>query len=191
MGLAFPFSQLALECLVSTSISISKVRFKYKSTPALHLIVNRRKLLHCKVRLNFIFRSLVPNHQTTRILGGVNGVFNFGLAVGALAQGWLSDALGRKKAFALAASFSFIGGALLAGSVAVTMLIVVRLPQGFGLGILLSLVPVYLTEIAPPRRRGVLSGLTTWSFTIGYLMYNTILTFLMLLTGFIALRGLE
>ncbi|KAH8704794.1 general substrate transporter [Talaromyces proteolyticus] len=115
--------------------------------------------------------GLVENSDyAAKILGGVNGVFNFGLAMGALLQGWLSDTLGRKKALALAAAFATIGGALTAGSVAIPMLIVVRFPQGIGLGILLSLVPVYLTEVAPPHKRGMLSGLTTWSFTIGYLI---------------------
>jgi MFS family permease len=98
--------------------------------------------------------------------------------MGALFQGWLSDTVGRKKALALAAAFAIIGGALTAGSVAIPMLIVVRFPQGIGLGILLSLVPVYLTEVAPPHKRGMLSGLTTWSFTIGYLMYVSIQIYL-------------
>jgi len=51
------------------------------------------------------------------------------------------------------------------------MLIVVRLLQGAGLGMLLALVPLYLTEVAPPRTRGFLTGLTTLSFGTGYIMY--------------------
>jgi len=80
--------------------------------------------------------------------------------------------LGRKKTFALAAVCALVGGALVAGSVKVAMLIVVRLLQGFGLGMLLSVVPLYLTEVAPAHRRGMVSGLTTLSFTLGYLMYD-------------------
>jgi MFS family permease len=106
------------------------------------------------------------------ILGAINALFNFGLAVGALTQGWLVDVIGRKKAFAVAAVSSLIGAALITGSVAIGMLITVRLLHGFGLGMLICLVPLYLTEVAPPRQRGILSGLTTLSFGMGYFMYD-------------------
>jgi len=96
-------------------------------------------------------------------------LFNFGLAVGAIAQGWLADAMGRKRAFILASVCSLVGAALIAGSVAIGMIITVRLLHGFGLGMLICLVPLYLTEVAPPHRRGLLSGLTTLSFGMGYL----------------------
>jgi MFS family permease len=93
------------------------------------------------------------------------------LAVGALAQGWLVDVIGRKKAFYIAAVSSLVGAALITGSMAIGMLIAVRLLHGFGLGMLICLVPLYLTEVAPPRHRGVLSGLTTLSFGMGYFVY--------------------
>ncbi|EXJ69135.1 uncharacterized protein A1O5_08070 [Cladophialophora psammophila CBS 110553] len=104
------------------------------------------------------------------ILGAINALFNFGLAIGALAQGWLVDVIGRKKAFMVAAISSLIGAALITGSVAIGMLIAVRLLHGFGLGMLICLVPLYLTEVAPPRHRGLLSGLTTLSFGMGYVV---------------------
>ena len=78
--------------------------------------------------------------------------------------------MGRKKALAIAAILGLIGSALVAGSVTVAMLIVVRIVQGSGLGMLLALVPLYLTEVSPPRQRGFLTGLTTLSFGFGYVM---------------------
>ena len=51
------------------------------------------------------------------------------------------------------------------------MLIVTRLLQGFGLGMLICLIPLYTTEVAPPHRRGLLSGMTTMSFATGYFTY--------------------
>ena len=68
---------------------------------------------------------------------------------------------------------ALVGSALVAGSVKVGMLIAVRILQGGGLGMLLTLVPLYLTEIAPPHRRGFLTGLTTLSFGLGYVMFVT------------------
>ncbi|KAK7887649.1 hypothetical protein LTR67_009550 [Exophiala xenobiotica] len=102
------------------------------------------------------------------ILGAINALFNFGLAIGALAQGWLADVIGRKKAFYLAGTCALVGAILVAASVKIAMLITVRLLHGFGLGMLICLVPLYLTETAPLHRRGLLSGLTTMSFGMGY-----------------------
>jgi MFS family permease len=115
--------------------------------------------------------SLMSNTDFLKsILGAINALFNFGLAVGAIAQGYLADILGRKRAFALAATCSLIGAALVTGSVAIGMIITVRLLSGFGLGMLICLVPLYLTEVSPPQHRGFLSGFTTLSFGLGYVV---------------------
>ncbi|KAF4236374.1 hypothetical protein CNMCM6805_005863 [Aspergillus fumigatiaffinis] len=105
---------------------------------------------------------------TANILGAVNALFNLGLALGALAQGWLADKVGRKKAFMLAAVCTLIGAALVTCSVAIGMLITVRLLHGFGLGMLVGLVPLYLTETAPARSRGLLLCINTSCISIGY-----------------------
>jgi MFS family permease len=62
------------------------------------------------------------------------------------------------------------------------MLIIVRLLQGFGLGMIICLVPLYITEVAPARIRGRLSGLTVFSFGVGYVMYVEGSDFLHMLT---------
>ena len=109
--------------------------------------------------------------DTANIISALSALFFFGCAVGSLAQSFLADWLGRRKSLAIAGVIALLGGALTAGSVAVPMLIVFRLFQGVGLGMLLALVPLYLTEVAPPRTRGFLTGLTTLSFGTGYVMY--------------------
>jgi len=110
--------------------------------------------------------------DTAKILGAVNALVFFGAAIGALIQSYLADRWGRKKALAIASICGLVGGALAAGSVAVAMIITVRILQGCGLGMLLALVPLYLTEISPPHRRGFLTGLTVMSFGMGYVMYE-------------------
>lgn len=107
---------------------------------------------------------------TANIIGAVNALFGFGAAMGAIAQGWISDWRGRRIGLAIAATCALVGGALAAGSATIAMLIVVRILQGFGLGMMISLVPLYLTEVAPPRHRGFLTGLTVMSFGSGYAM---------------------
>lgn len=109
--------------------------------------------------------------DTANILDAINALYFFGAAVGALLQGYVADKFGRKKALASAGVFALVGGALVAGAVAVSMLIVVRILQGCGVGMLLALVSLYLTEVAPPKRRGLVTGLTTMSFGIGYIVY--------------------
>jgi MFS family permease len=71
----------------------------------------------------------------------------------------------------VAAVCTLIGAALVTGSVAIGMLITVRLLHGFGLGMLVGLVPLYLTETAPARSRGLLLCINTSCISIGYFVY--------------------
>jgi MFS family permease len=103
-------------------------------------------------------------------LGAVNSLFAFGAAVGALLQGWASDALGRKMAIFAAAILCIIGGALTAGSVHIAMLIVVRLISGVGLGMIVTMSPLYIAEISPPRSRGLLVGTFAVFLGMGYVL---------------------
>ncbi|KAI1627054.1 general substrate transporter [Exophiala viscosa] len=112
--------------------------------------------------------------DTANILGAVNAVYFTGCALGSLGQSFLADWLGRKKALYVAAILALIGSALVAGSVKIGMLIAVRVVQGGGQGMLLALVPLYLSEVAPPHIRGFLTGLTTLSFGIGYVIVGWI-----------------
>lgn len=108
--------------------------------------------------------------STARKLDAINALFTVGAAFGALAQSVVGDRWGRKWGLGIASVFSIVGAALAAGSVNVVMLIVVRLLHGFGLGMLLPLVPLYLSEVAPPQKRGLVSGVTVLSFGLGYLV---------------------
>ncbi|XTI94217.1 hypothetical protein V2W45_1348678 [Cenococcum geophilum] len=96
---------------------------------------------------------------TNHILGAVNALLSFGAYVGALGGGLLADKIGRKWTLFVAALTSVIGGALAAGSIHVTMLIVVRILQGSGFGALATLIPIYLAEASTPSKRGILTGL--------------------------------
>jgi MFS family permease len=107
---------------------------------------------------------------TANILSAANALFFFGCAAGSLTQCFLSDWLGRRDALGVAGLLALVGNALVAGSVNVPMLIVARVLQGGGLGMLLALVPLYLTEVSPPKIRGFLTGLTTLSFGTGYVV---------------------
>lgn len=70
----------------------------------------------------------------------------------------------------IAAVSALIGAALGAGSADVPMLVTCRLIHGFGLGMVIPLIPLYLTEVATAKHRGFVSGLTTLSFATGYVV---------------------
>ncbi|CAK7203429.1 hypothetical protein SEUCBS139899_006163 [Sporothrix eucalyptigena] len=102
------------------------------------------------------------------IIDAINSLFAFGAALGALTQGYTSDWLGRRRAIFAAAILCIIGGALTAGSAAIPMLIVVRFIQGIGLGQCVTLAPLYISEVAPARIRGLLIGVFSAALGTGY-----------------------
>ncbi|OAL40692.1 hypothetical protein AYO20_00428 [Fonsecaea nubica] len=112
--------------------------------------------------------TAATSKYTANVLGAVNALFAAGAAFGSLFQGWLADWIGRKKALVVSALFSLIGAGWTAGSPYLAMLITIRILHGFGLGMLICLVPLYLTEVSPPHCRGLMSGMTVMGFGIGY-----------------------
>jgi MFS family permease len=107
---------------------------------------------------------------TASILGAINALFSAGAAFGALSVGWLPDWMGRKFTIIFAASLSLIGGALVTGSVNIPMLVVVRFLHGLGVGQCITITPIYLSEVAPPHRRGFLTGQNAVALVFGYVL---------------------
>ncbi|EXJ55058.1 uncharacterized protein A1O5_12797 [Cladophialophora psammophila CBS 110553] len=119
----------------------------------------------------YSYFNLDPTSKhTASIIDTVNALFTVGAAFGSVAQSFVADKWGRKIGLAVSAMYALIGGALAAGAISIPMLVVVRLLQGFGLGMVLPLVPLYLSEITPPHQQGLLSGLPLLSFGTGYLV---------------------
>lgn len=88
----------------------------------------------------------------------------------ALVSGYITDALGRKKAIIIGAIIWIVGSIMTAASVNIAMLIVGRVINGFAVGICSAQVPVYITELAPPNIRGRLVGAQQWAITWGILV---------------------
>jgi len=63
---------------------------------------------------------------------------------------------------------SLAGSGLQAGSVHIAMFIIARLITGFSVGALVGLVPLYQSEISPPRIRGFLVGRHGAGIATGY-----------------------
>jgi len=106
-----------------------------------------------------------PNVQ-----GGITASMPGGSWLGALVSGFLSDILGRKKSIQIGSIIWCIGSILVCASQNIGMLIVGRIINGFAVGICSAQVPVYITEIAPPSKRGRLVGCQQWAITWGILI---------------------
>jgi MFS family permease len=102
--------------------------------------------------------------------GGITAAMPAGSWVGALVSGYLSDMLGRKKSIMIGCIIWVIGSAITCASQNIGMLIVGRLVNGLCVGIESAQVPVYVSEIAPPSKRGRLVAMQQWAITWGILI---------------------
>ncbi|KAA8650911.1 hypothetical protein EYZ11_001878 [Aspergillus tanneri] len=104
------------------------------------------------------------------VQGGITASMAGGSWLGALVSGFISDILGRKKAIMVGSVIWCIGSILVCASQNIPMLIVGRIINGFSVGICSAQVPVYITELAPPTKRGRLVGLQQWAITWGIMI---------------------
>lgn len=106
--------------------------------------------------------------DATSIISTANGVFQAGAFFGSCCISYVGDHFGRKIGITVPLLLIIISGAFLAGSVNVPMFIVFRFVSGWGGFWLLGAIPVWMTEIVPPRNRGLLVDLHSASLLLGY-----------------------
>jgi SP family arabinose:H+ symporter-like MFS transporter len=94
----------------------------------------------------------------------------YGTVVGALLGAWPADRFGRKATLLWIGVLYFVGavGSALAPNVAT--FIVARVIGGLGIGISTVVAPMYISEIAPPSRRGLLAGMFQFNIVFGILV---------------------
>jgi sugar porter (SP) family MFS transporter len=90
-----------------------------------------------------------------------------GAILGATSASWLSNAAGRRRALLLTALIFTIGALLTALSPNLPVFIFWRLMVGISIGLAASIVPTYISEIAPARWRGMMVTLYQLAITIG------------------------
>lgn len=90
-----------------------------------------------------------------------------GSFVGALASGILTDWLGRKRAIRVGSVIWCIGSIIVCSSYSVGQLIAGRFINGVAVGICSAQVPVYVSELAQPSKRGRVVGSQQWAITWG------------------------
>ena len=103
------------------------------------------------------------------LLGLIVSCILLSSAIVAFLAGGLADAVGRPRAVVVGFCIFGLGAAIEAGSVHIAMFIVGRIIIGIGNGLTLSTVVVYICELAPPSKRGVLTTLVQLLAAIGLL----------------------
>ncbi|TVU48526.1 hypothetical protein EJB05_08164 [Eragrostis curvula] len=72
-------------------------------------------------------------------------------------SGFLADKLGRRKMLIASAMSYFVGSILTLLTWSTSMLLFTRLMSGFGIGLAMTIAPLYISEIAPTEKRGLLN----------------------------------
>ncbi|RAH40351.1 putative MFS sugar transporter [Aspergillus brunneoviolaceus CBS 621.78] len=113
-----------------------------------------------------------PGYASTTIsaISTANGVYSAGGAVACLFIMWSCDFFGRKRNIQLGAFLAMFGGALQGGANSLSMFQAGRFTCGLGIGILVTVCPMYLSEISSAFHRGWLVGHHAIFLVFGYML---------------------
>ncbi|CZR60733.1 related to sugar transport protein STP1 [Phialocephala subalpina] len=110
----------------------------------------------------------------TAFTGAMVSCYYAGQTIGSFGIGWMMDRLGRKWSLQICTFFTIVGSAVQTGSINIGMFLAGRVIAGIATGGLLTLVPPYIAELAPPETRARLVGMKGLLVAIGYLIANWI-----------------
>jgi sugar porter (SP) family MFS transporter len=106
--------------------------------------------------------------HTANLISAYNGVNSAGAIIGAGLTAWFANWAGRKRSIQVGALILIVGGALSAGSVNPAMFIVARTIAGVGIGMLITSIPMYQSEVSTPESRGFMCCMHGIMFAVGY-----------------------
>ncbi|MFE2430702.1 MFS transporter [Streptomyces sp. NPDC059373] len=111
---------------------------------------------------------------TTSIAGTIGSWTTFGMLIGALTAGNVTDWIGRRPILAASVALFSMGSALCALAGSTALFGAGRFVSGLGLGGLMPLALAMVMEFAPPRRAALTTGLLMTSYHAGG-MFATVL----------------
>jgi len=98
------------------------------------------------------------------------GCLNVAAIFGALSMGYFTLLYGRRHTFNISSASFILGIIMQVTAMAYGQLFIGRMIMGFGVGIGLSVVPMYIAEISPKRYRGFLVSMCEFALNIGLLL---------------------
>src|SRR5580698_3492296 len=104
---------------------------------------------------------------STRMQEVVVSIVLVGAMSGALAGGAIADRIGRRSTLLWGGAIFLVGSLLAPASPNAITLIVARALLGVAIGFTSVTAPVYVSELAPPKSRGMLIGLYQFALTLG------------------------
>ncbi|KAF7539726.1 hypothetical protein G7Z17_g12375 [Cylindrodendrum hubeiense] len=116
--------------------------------------------------------------MTEAAFATVSSIFTLGGLVGALCAGPVSSSRGRLLAMRVTAFLYLVGASIETISGSVFVMALGRLVSGIGAGASTVVVPLYISEIAPPKARGLFGSMTQISINVGILAAQTLGFFL-------------
>ncbi|OGM48160.1 hypothetical protein ABOM_002883 [Aspergillus bombycis] len=105
--------------------------------------------------------------ENATLQGWLVSIMTLGAMCGAFANGPISDSLSRRWSILCANIVFLVGSVIQCAAENVAMLFVGRFVFGCAVGMLAMVVPLYLSELAPPNIRGALVALQQLSITLG------------------------
>ncbi|KAH6887680.1 sugar transporter [Thelonectria olida] len=115
-----------------------------------------------------VMNNFVSNDSTLQ--GWMVAVLTLGAMFGALANGPIADRFSRRWSILLANIIFNIGSVIQAAAINIPMIFVGRFIAGLSIGQLSMVVPLYLSELAPPNLRGSLVAMQQLGITVGIMV---------------------
>ena len=108
----------------------------------------------------------------------VSSIFTLGGLLGALAAGPLCNKFGRLLTLRLTTIFFIIGPIFESAAPGISLLAFGRVVSGLGAGAALVVVPIYISEVAPPKEKGLFGALTQIMVNMGIVIAQVLGYFL-------------
>ncbi|KAH6720407.1 general substrate transporter [Leptodontidium sp. 2 PMI_412] len=104
----------------------------------------------------------------------LSSMFVLGGFIGAITSGPIAGSYGRLLAMRLTSVFFVLGSCLATLAGTVPIMSVGRFLAGIGAGASTVIVPIYISEVAPPKERGLFGSMTQVTINIGILITQTL-----------------
>ncbi|XP_066247949.1 solute carrier family 2, facilitated glucose transporter member 5-like [Euwallacea similis] len=126
----------------------------------------------CNESVTSRFNITLTSSQLDILWSSIVSVFLIGGSVGSLTGSLLADKIGRRGSLAISSVLGVIAGIMFGGSKGVNsieMLFIGRIFGGLSAGLITTIMPMYLMELAPPRLKGAVGALCPLGVTVGIL----------------------